>query len=145
MATDLAHARSHLCFTPLAAGISSWRCSMRRWRSAGSYQTHCLPYWTASFLAASTITCPTTSSRFLRGPGWGSALPRPGAALYAITPIPAPPTPMRQPVHLRARVLAVRDVPVGTGVGYNAPWRAERRSRIATAGIGYADGWHRSL
>ena len=48
-------------------------------------------------------------------------------------------------MRLRARVLAVRDVPAGDSVGYNATWRAARPSRIATAGIGYADGWHRSL
>jgi alanine racemase len=39
----------------------------------------------------------------------------------------------------------VRDVPPGTGVGYNATWHAARQSRIATVGIGYADGLHRSL
>ena len=40
---------------------------------------------------------------------------------------------MRLAVRLRARVLAVRDVPAGTGVGYNATWHATRPSRIATA------------
>ena len=39
----------------------------------------------------------------------------------------------------------VRDVPPGTGVGYNATWRAPGPSRIATAAIGYADGLQRSL
>ena len=52
---------------------------------------------------------------------------------------------MRLPVRLRARVLAVREVKAGDSVGYNATWRAQRRSRIATAAIGYADGLHRSL
>jgi len=48
-------------------------------------------------------------------------------------------------VRLRVRVLAVREVPLGASVGYNATWRAARPSRIATAAIGYADGLHRSL
>ena len=52
---------------------------------------------------------------------------------------------MRLPVRLRARVLVVRDVPEGTGVGYNATWHAPRPSRVATAAIGYADGMHRAL
>ena len=52
---------------------------------------------------------------------------------------------MHLPVRLRARVLAVRDIPAGATVGYNATWHAPRPSRIATVGIGYADGWHRSL
>ena len=33
----------------------------------------------------------------------------------------------------------------GATVGYNATWTAARPSRIATASIGYADGWMRSL
>jgi alanine racemase len=85
------------------------------------------------------------SSGIFLGAGWGSDLARPGAALYGINPTPDRPNPMHLPVRLRARVLAVRDVPAGDSVGYNATWRAARPSRVATAGIGYADGWHRSL
>jgi alanine racemase len=36
-------------------------------------------------------------------------------------------------------------VAAGEGVGYNATWHAPRPSRIATLGIGYADGWRRAL
>jgi alanine racemase len=89
-------------------------------------------------------SCANSSGIFL-GPRWGSDLARPGAALYGINPTPEEPNPMRLPVRLRARVLAVREVKAGASVGYNATWRAKRRSRIATAGIGYADGLHRSL
>ena len=85
------------------------------------------------------------SSGIFLGAGWGSDLARPGAALYGINPTPDAPNPMRLPVRLRARVLAVRDVPAGAGVGYNATWRASGPRRIATAAIGYADGLHRSL
>ena len=77
-------------------------------------------------------------------PGFGSDLARPGAALYGINPTPGLPNPMRQTVHLAARVLSVRDIRPGQSVGYNATWRATRPSRIATAAIGYADGWLRS-
>jgi alanine racemase len=85
------------------------------------------------------------SSGIFLGPGWGSDLARPGAALYGINPTPDRPNPMQLPVRLRARVLAVRDVSEGDSVGYNATWRAKRTTRVATAGVGYADGWHRSL
>jgi alanine racemase len=85
------------------------------------------------------------SSGVFLGAGWGSDLARPGAALYGINPTPGQPNPMRQPVVLRARILAVRDVNPGETVGYNATWRAARPSRIATVGVGYADGWHRNL
>ena len=85
------------------------------------------------------------SSGIFLGAGWGSDLARPGAALYGINPTPGRPNPMRQPVRLMARVLAVRAINAGESVGYNATWRASRPSRIATVGVGYADGWHRSL
>jgi alanine racemase len=85
------------------------------------------------------------SSGIFLGPPWGSDLVRPGAALYGINPTPEQPNPMQPVVSLRARVLAVRAIPVGAAVGYNAIWRAARPSRIATVGIGYADGWHRAL
>jgi alanine racemase len=76
---------------------------------------------------------------------WFGGLARPGAALYGLNPIPGARNPMRPVVTLRARVLAVRDVPAGRGVGYNATWRAGRDTRVATVGIGYADGLHRAL
>jgi len=85
------------------------------------------------------------SSGIFLGERWGSDLARPGAALYGVNPTPGHPNPMQLPLRLRARVLAVRDVPAGATVGYNATWTASRSSRIATAAIGYADGWHRSL
>ena len=44
---------------------------------------------------------------------------------------------------LRASILAVREVPKGEGVGYGQTWTAEKPSRIATVGIGYADGYPR--
>jgi alanine racemase len=85
------------------------------------------------------------SSGLFLGPGYESDLARPGAALYGINPTPGRPNPMRPVVRLRARVLRLRDVPVGDSVGYNAQWVAARPSRIATVSVGYADGYLRSL
>jgi alanine racemase len=84
------------------------------------------------------------SSGIFLGEAFGSDLARPGVALYGVNPTPGQANPMRLPLRLMARVLAVRDIQPGTTVGYNATWRAARPSRIATAGIGYADGWHRN-
>lgn len=103
-----------------------------------------------AFIAACAVLPPAprslaNSSGIFLGAAWGSDLARPGAALYGINPTPGRPNPMRPVVRLSARVLAVRDVPAGATVGYNATWTASRPSRIATAAIGYADGWHRSL
>jgi alanine racemase len=84
------------------------------------------------------------SSGIFLGSTFGSDLARPGAALYGINPTPGAANPMRPVVSLNTRVLQVRDIPSGTSVGYNATWQACRPSRIATAALGYADGWHRS-
>jgi alanine racemase len=85
------------------------------------------------------------SSAIFLGDGWASDLARPGAALYGINPTPGRPNPMLSVVRLRAPVLQLRDIEPGETVGYNGLWRAARPSRIATVGIGYADGWKRSL
>ena len=85
------------------------------------------------------------SSGIFLGPDYASDLARAGAALYGINPTPGQPNPMRAVVKLSVRVLAVRDIPAGASVGYNATWTAVRPSRIATAALGYADGFHRSL
>lgn len=44
-----------------------------------------------------------------------------------------------------AQVLQINDIPQGGSVGYNATFIAPRASRIATIGVGYADGYFRSL
>jgi alanine racemase len=85
------------------------------------------------------------SSGIFLGDAFGSDLARSGAALYGINPTPGQPNPMHQVVRLLGLVLAVRDIPAGASVGYNATWTATRPSRIATAGVGYADGWDRGL
>ncbi len=84
------------------------------------------------------------SSGIFLGNAFASDLARPGSALYGVNPTPTKKNPMRAVVSLKARVLSVRDIPQGATVGYNATWTASRPSRIATIGVGYADGWHRA-
>lgn len=70
---------------------------------------------------------------------------RPGVFLYGvgsgydaeITPDPV--------VALRARIVDLRTVSEGESVSYDATFRADAPCRIATAAIGYADGYRRSL
>jgi len=79
---------------------------------------------------------------------------RPGAILYGYHP-GYEPKEMREeyearlalkPVmSLRSRIISLRRVPVGGGVGYNATFVAKRPSRIGVLAAGYADGIHRSL
>lgn len=44
---------------------------------------------------------------------------------------------------LRSSILAVRTIAAGEGVGYGQTWVASKPSKIATVGIGYADGYPR--
>jgi alanine racemase len=67
---------------------------------------------------------------------------RPGYALYGGNPTSHAPNPMRTVIKLEARILTIRDLSPGETVGYDALWTAQSPSRIATLGIGYADGVH---
>jgi alanine racemase len=68
---------------------------------------------------------------------------RPGVALYgvhsggAVKPEPV--------VSMYATVVDLRDVKPGESVSYDATWTAAKLTRVATLGIGYADGYRRSL
>lgn len=79
---------------------------------------------------------------------------RPGAILYGYHPGFDPmerrkefesKLSLRPVMSLRSRIINVRSVAAGEGVGYNASWVAERPSRIAVIAAGYHDGVHRSL
>lgn len=85
------------------------------------------------------------SSGIFLGSSYHGTLCRPGAALYGVAPVPEAPNPMAQVVDLKARILQVRAVDQGESVGYGASYRAGRKSRLVTVGVGYADGYPRSL
>jgi len=68
-------------------------------------------------------------------------LVRPGAALYGINPTPGQPSPVSPVVRLQGRVLQVRQIDRYRGVGYGSTHRADRPTRLATVGVGYADGY----
>lgn len=53
--------------------------------------------------------------------------------------------PLIPALSLRARIISLRDVPAGEGVGYNAHFVTSRPSRIAVLPLGYADGMVRQL
>lgn len=73
------------------------------------------------------------------------ALSRPGAALYGVDTSPLQDAPMRPVVHLKARVLQMRDIGAGESVGYGGSYIAPRTTRVATISLGYADGYFRAL
>lgn len=79
---------------------------------------------------------------------------RPGAILYGYHQFYDPAErkkemeaklPLQTALSLRTRIISLRDLAPGEGVGYNARFVARRTSRIAVLAAGYADGLPRSL
>jgi alanine racemase len=66
---------------------------------------------------------------------------RPGLLLYGIVPPPLASTiPILPVMTLGSRIVAVKGVRPGEGVGYGVKFTAERATRIAIVPAGYADG-----
>jgi alanine racemase len=79
---------------------------------------------------------------------------RPGAILYGYhpgyDPVEQRPEiearlPLKPVMSLRTRIINIRNISEGAGVGYNETFIAKRPSRIAVLAAGYGDGIHRSL
>ena len=85
------------------------------------------------------------SSAIFLGPEFHLAMTRPGAAVYGLNPLPNHPNPMRQTIRLEGKILQTRRVDTGMTVGYGATHLVGTPGRIATVGIGYADGFMRRL
>jgi alanine racemase len=88
-----------------------------------------------------------------RPESWGDMV-RPGVILYGYHPGYDPVEqrteaerrlPLKPVMSLRTRIISLRRVPAGSGVGYGAKFMPERPSVIAVLAAGYGDGIHRSL
>lgn len=72
---------------------------------------------------------------------------RVGLALYGYAPAPHLEgiLPLQPVLQVRARIIQVKEIAPGTGVSYGHRFVATQRMRLATVGIGYADGVPRGL
>ncbi len=70
---------------------------------------------------------------------------RPGVFLYGVGSGDGAALKPEPVVHVRARILELHDLHDGDTVSYTASWRAVGERRVATLGIGYADGYRRAL
>lgn len=70
---------------------------------------------------------------------------RPGLCLYGVNPGEGSGHGLTPAIRLGARVIQVRAIPAGAGVGYGFDYVAETPRRVATVAAGYADGWPRAL
>ncbi len=72
-------------------------------------------------------------------------LVRPGLMLYGISPLPGDQDRLRNVMSLKSRVTLIRELPAGHGVSYGREFITECPTTVATIGIGYGDGYPRSL
>lgn len=73
-------------------------------------------------------------------------LARPGLLLYGVAPMASIYDNLLRPtLSLLSRVTLVRELPSGHGVSYGREFITSKPTKVATIGIGYADGWSRRL
>jgi alanine racemase len=94
-------------------------------------------------LPRARVSLANSSGLFL-GHSYALDLARPGAALYGVNPTPGNSNPMRPVVRVTAPVLRVLRVDAAGAVGYGATHPVAAGMRIATIGVGYADGLPRA-
>jgi alanine racemase len=70
---------------------------------------------------------------------------RPGLMLYGSSPIPEFQSRLRPVMTWKTRVALVRDLGPGRSVSYGRTFVTGRPMRVATLGVGYADGFRRHL
>ena len=105
----------------------------------------------ARFRAALAVLPPApaslaASAGILLGKAYHFDLMRPGVGLYGGHPRPGMGrNPMKTAAVLAARILQLRRIDKGEGVGYAASFRAKRSTMLATIALGYADGVPRAL
>ena len=80
--------------------------------------------------------------------GWKNSLrdwQRPGYMLYGNSPFcdERLSETLRPVMTLESKIISLRTILAGDTVGYDAIWKAERKSQIATISIGYGDGYPR--
>lgn len=112
------------------------------------FHTICAELLDAGVTVPRWHTSSTNAIGFGRTAGWHTMV-RAGHALYGyVSPArgnaPAQLLDVKPALTWKAKLLAVKDIPEGTLVGYGGTFRAPRAMRIGILGAGYADGmFHR--
>ena len=90
---------------------------------------------------AATVARPQSWNNMVRPgialDGYNRASEGPGAAEATL--------PVRPVLTWKTRIIALRDIPAGTPVGYNQRWHSARPTRLAVIAVGYGDGFSRHL
>jgi alanine racemase len=94
---------------------------------------------------APTLRHAANSAALLKSPRSWLDVVRPGIALFGVQPSVGACPELRPVMRVRTEIVALRELPEGSPVGYGATFRTTRPSRIATVPVGYADGFSRAL
>ncbi len=70
---------------------------------------------------------------------------RAGLMLYGLSPDPHFQGQLKPALTLKSRVVLLRDLPAGSSISYGRTFITKRPTRVATLGIGYADGFPLAL
>jgi alanine racemase len=70
---------------------------------------------------------------------------RPGIVLYGVEPAGTPMPGLRPVMRMTTQILQIKSLPPEVPVSYGQTFVTQRPSRIAVIGIGYSDGYDRSL
>jgi alanine racemase len=85
------------------------------------------------------------SAGIISYPAQAGDMVRAGLMLYGSSPVPEFQPKLRAVMTWKTRVTLVRDMPAGHGISYGRTFITSRPMRIATLGVGYADGYQRHL
>ena len=96
------------------------------------------------FLPAKFFSLAASAGIFL-GTDYHFDLCRTGVSLYGVNPTPSAQNPLKQVIRLQARIIQLRSVDSLQTVGYGATHQFKKSAKVATLGIGYADGYMRGL
>lgn len=90
-------------------------------------------------------TCVGNSAGGLLGRAFSGDMARLGIALFGGNPYQNEMPGLKPVLRVQSQILQLREIEEGTTIGYGATYSAKNRMRIATVGIGYADGYPWSL
>ncbi|TAN21394.1 MAG: alanine racemase [Acidobacteria bacterium] len=97
------------------------------------------------FTATSPAWHLLNSEAALRFPQWGGAMARVGLALYGYSAQPEHAQRLQPALTWKTRVVGVKELPAGHGIGYGARFHTPHTMRVATLAAGYADGYRREF
>ncbi len=90
----------------------------------------------------------SNSAAIIDSPDLNYNMVRAGIMLYGLYPsneVSRENIKLREVMSLKAKISHLKEIEAGTGVSYGLKFKAQRRTKIATLPIGYADGYTRLL